>query len=151
MNCRTLEHPTEHLPLLSLHVTILAIYLSLFGAFQIRALQDEMTEQDHLIAKLGDDRKVQEEINRELSDKLSSEIGRSERLSDAKTKLEATLDETERTVESERRAKTELERGRKKIEQELKLSHETVDELKAQKHDLEDALRRSVRFARVRG
>merc|ERR1719462_833799 len=62
---------------------------------QIKSLQDEMAQQDELIAKLTREKKKVEENNRKASDDLQAEEDKVNHLSKVKAKLESTLDELE--------------------------------------------------------
>ena len=56
-----------------------------------------------------------------------------------KSKLEATLDELESSVEKEKRARTLVEKERRKVEGELKMSQETVADIERSRKELEAA------------
>lgn len=59
------------------------------------------------------------------------------------TKLEATLDDLENSLEREKHSRADVEKSRRKLEGEMKLAQDTIDELKLQRTDLEAALKRS--------
>lgn len=55
--------------------------------------QDEMGNQDEVIAKLNKEKKHQEEINRKLTEDLQSQEDKNNHLNKVKAKLESQLDE----------------------------------------------------------
>merc|ERR1719430_1882123 len=59
-----------------------------------------------------------------------------------KSKLEATLDELESSVEKEKRARTVVEKERRKVEGKLKMAQETVADIERSRKELEAAIMR---------
>uniref|UniRef100_A0A914W0L8 Myosin heavy chain n=1 Tax=Plectus sambesii TaxID=2011161 RepID=A0A914W0L8_9BILA len=109
---------------------------------EIAAMHEEMGHQDRTIAKLTQDRKVQEEANRQLGDNLDAELIRSERLEATKVKLETELEMVNQHLYDERRAREELAKGRKKLESEVKSLTDQLEMARSQKHELEGALKK---------
>lgn len=60
---------------------------------QIRSLQDEMTHQDDLVAKLNKEKKQQEEVNKKLLEDLQAAEDEVNHLNKIRTKLEQQLDD----------------------------------------------------------
>ncbi|ETN77931.1 hypothetical protein NECAME_10688 [Necator americanus] len=131
---------------------------------QIRSLQDEMHQQDEAIAKLHKERKNQEESNKLvlfaaesacystiirfffLIRKLTEDFRAAEEQNMASNKLKAklmqTLEDSEATLEREKRNRADMDKARRKAEGDLKIAQEELDELSKAKSDVENSLRR---------
>merc|ERR1719285_36543 len=101
---------------------------------QIKTLQDEMAQQDELIAKLTREKKKMEKGNRKAADDLQAE--------EDKAKLETTLDELEDNLEREKKARSDLDKVKRKLETELKQTLASVDDLERIKRDMDEATKR---------
>ncbi|CAI4222378.1 unnamed protein product [Auanema sp. JU1783] len=109
---------------------------------QIRALQDEMRQQDENISKLNKERKHQEETNKKLSEDLAAAEEQNLAANKLKAKLMQTLEDSEATMEREKRNRADMDKAKRKAEGELKIAQEEMEELSKAKSDIENSLRR---------
>merc|ERR1719237_544991 len=108
----------------------------------IRSLTDEVSQTDEVINKLNKEKKMIGDTQAKAYDDLHVAEEKVGHLNDMKAKLEATFDELEGGVASEKRARSGVEAGRRKVEGELKMAQETVSELEGAKRDLENVIAR---------
>merc|ERR1719394_1963632 len=108
----------------------------------IKSLNDEIANQDEIINKLNKEKKHLTECGAKSSDDLQVASDKVDHLMKVKSKLEATLDELESSVEKEKRARTVVEKERRKVEGELKMAQETVADIERSRKELEAAIMR---------
>ena len=108
----------------------------------IRQLNDEIAAQDEIINKVNKEKKRQGENSAKASEDLQVAQEKVDHLTKIKTKLEATLDELESSLEREKRQRANTEKERRKIEGELKITQETVLELERKKKELESIIQK---------
>ncbi|PIO71814.1 myosin head [Teladorsagia circumcincta] len=77
---------------------------------QIRSLQDEMRQQDEAISKLHKERKNQEETNKKLNEDLQAAEDQNMASNKLKAKLMQTLEESEATLEREKRNRADMDK-----------------------------------------
>uniref|UniRef100_A0A7I4YBE2 Myosin head n=1 Tax=Haemonchus contortus TaxID=6289 RepID=A0A7I4YBE2_HAECO len=109
---------------------------------QIRSLQDEMRQQDEAISKLHKERKNQEETNKKLNEDLQAAEDQNMASNKLKAKLMQTLEESEATLEREKRNRADMDKAKRKAEGDLKIAQEEMEELSKAKSDVENGLRR---------
>ena len=108
----------------------------------IRQLNDDIAAQDEVINKINKDKKRQGENAAKANEDLQVAQEKVDHLTKIKTKLEATLDELESSLEREKRQRANTEKERRKIEGELKITQETVLELERKKKELESIIQK---------
>ncbi|KAK6019874.1 myosin head [Ostertagia ostertagi] len=108
---------------------------------QIRSLQDEMRQQDEAISKLhkgaqksGGDQQLNEDLQAAEDQNMAS--------NKLKSKLMQTLEESEATLEREKRNRADMDKAKRKAEGDLKIAQEEMEELSKAKSDVENGLRR---------
>ncbi|KAL6728752.1 hypothetical protein Aduo_010491 [Ancylostoma duodenale] len=109
---------------------------------QIRSLQDEMRQQEEAISKLHKERKNQEETNKKLTEDFRAAEEQNMASNKLKAKLMQTLEDSETTLEREKRNRADMDKSRRKAEGDLKIAQEEMDELSKAKSDVENSLRR---------
>ena len=108
----------------------------------MKGLNDEVAVQDELINKLNKEKKHISENGAKSAEDLQAVIEKVDHLGNVKSKLEATREELEMTVEKEKRARTVVEKDRRRAEGELKMAQATVAEIERSKKELEAAIMR---------
>merc|ERR1719447_517826 len=108
----------------------------------IKGLNDEIANQDEIINKLNKEKKHISENCAKSTEDLQGASDKADHLMKVKSKLEATLDELESSVEKEKRARTVVEKDRRKVEGELKMAQETVADIERSRKELEAAIMR---------
>merc|ERR1719192_346557 len=108
----------------------------------IKGLNDEIANQDEIINKLNKEKKHISENCAKSTEDLQGASDKGDHLMKVKSKLEATLDELESSVEKEKRARTVVEKERRKVEGELKMAQETVADIERSRKELEAAIMR---------
>jgi len=106
----------------------------------IKALNDEIADQDEVINKLTKEKKHMAELSGKSAEDLQVAEERLEHMTKIKSKLEKTLDELECAVEKEKSARTKIEKERRKIQGDLKMEQETVAEIERSNKELEAAI-----------
>ncbi|CAJ0600448.1 unnamed protein product [Cylicocyclus nassatus] len=109
---------------------------------QIHTLQDEMHQQDESISKLHKERKNQEEMNKKLTEEFHAAEEANMASNKLKAKLMQTMEESEATLEREKRNRADMDKARRKAEGDLKIAQEEMDELTKARSDVENSLRR---------
>merc|ERR1712008_486841 len=108
----------------------------------IRTLNDEIANQDEVINKLNKEKKhVSENAAKSLEDLAASE-DKVDHLAKIKSKLEATLDELNDSLNREKRGRADTEKLRRKVEGELRVEQESVSELERSKKEAEGTIAR---------
>merc|ERR1711887_122530 len=95
----------------------------------IRALNDEIGEQDEVINKLNKEKKHVAENQAKSNEDLVVAEEKVNHLNSIKAKLEETLDELEGALDKEKRARGKLDKEKRKVEGELKITQDMVSEL----------------------
>merc|ERR1719449_415319 len=103
----------------------------------IKALQDEIAEQDEVINKLDKEKKYIAETQAKSNDDMMSVNEKVEHLTSIKSKLESTQDELEVGLDKEKKGRATLEKQKRKVEGDLKMAQDTVADLERGKRDLE--------------
>ncbi len=103
----------------------------------IKALSDEVAEQDEIINKLNKEKKHLSETQAKSNEDLHSANEKVNHLASIKSKLEATLDELEGAVDKEKRSRGNLEKEKRKVEGELKITQDLVADLERSRREIE--------------
>merc|ERR1719285_766413 len=106
----------------------------------IRALNDEVAEQDEVINKLNKEKKHVAENQAKSNEDLIVAEEKVEHLTSIKAKLEETLDELEGALDKEKRGRGKVEKEKRKVEGELKVTQDMVGDLERNKRELETAI-----------
>jgi myosin heavy subunit len=108
----------------------------------IGTLNDEISNQDAIINKLNKERKIISDNGAKSSDDLQHTTDKVDHLIKVKTKLEATLDDLEGSLEKEKKARGSTEKERRRVEGELRINQEAVADLELSRKELEAAILR---------
>merc|ERR1711992_77579 len=108
----------------------------------IRALNDEIANQDEVLNKLNKEKKHQCENGAKAMEDLQVAQEKVEHLAKIKSKLEQTLDELNDSLAREKRARADIEKQRRKVEGDLRVTQETVADYERQKKELEGTIGR---------
>merc|ERR1712096_392814 len=92
----------------------------------IRALNDEIGEQDEVINKLNKEKKHVAENQAKSNEDLVVAEEKVNHLNSIKAKLEETLDELEGALDKEKRARGKLDKEKRKVEGDLKITQDMV-------------------------
>merc|ERR1712088_652791 len=103
----------------------------------IKALQDEIAEQDEVINKLNKEKKHIAETQAKSNDDMITVNEKVVHLNSVKSKLESTLDELEGGLDKEKKSRAGLEKQKRKVEGDLKMAQDGVAELERSKRDIE--------------
>merc|ERR1711881_257197 len=88
----------------------------------IRTLNDEIANQDEVISKLSKEKKHMSENSSKALEDLQAAEEKVAHLNKIKSKLEATLDELNDSLQREKGGRTDTEKGRRRVEGELKVT-----------------------------
>jgi myosin heavy chain 6/7 len=108
----------------------------------IKALNDEVAEQDEVINKLNKEKKHLAETQAKSNEDLHSANEKVNHLASIKSKLESTLDELEGALDKEKRNRGNLEKEKRKVEGELKITQDLVAELERGRREIEATIGR---------
>jgi len=106
----------------------------------IKALQDEVADQDEVINKMNKEKKHLSETQAKSGEDLIAAQDKVAHLSSVKSKLESTLDELEGGYDKEKKARANLEKAKRKVEGDLKISQDTVADLERAKSEMEGVI-----------
>jgi len=108
----------------------------------IKALNDEVAEQDEIINKLNKEKKHLAETQAKSNEDLHSANEKVNHLASIKSKLESTLNELEGALDKEKRNRGNLEKEKRKVEGELKITQDLITELERGRREIEAAIAR---------
>jgi len=108
----------------------------------IKALNDEVAEQDEVINKLNKEKKHIAETQAKSNEDLHSANEKVNHLASIKSKLESTLDELEGALDKEKRSRGNLEKEKRKVEGELKITQDLIAELERGRREIEATIGR---------
>lgn len=112
---------------------------------QIRALKQELTSQEELVAKLQREKKAWADGRQQKEEELQAAEDKANHLTKIKMKLEQNLDELEDSVEREKKNKNEVEKAKRKIEGDLQVTQQAAAELEHHKAELAQSIQRKER------
>ncbi|CAL4116517.1 unnamed protein product [Meganyctiphanes norvegica] len=105
---------------------------------QIHNFKQEIAHQSELIATVNKEKKMLQETNQKNAEDVQCIEDKCNHLFMIKGKLEQNLDETEDSLDRERKLRSNVEKAKKKIEADLRLTQETVMELESHQKEIED-------------
>ncbi|VDM96192.1 unnamed protein product [Thelazia callipaeda] len=109
---------------------------------QIKALKEEIQQQDETITRITKETKHQEDLWKRLEDNVRSQEERNSQNDSIREKLRKMLQECEERFEHEKCVRDEAEKAKRKVDGALRIAHETLEEIEKQRRDLENKLRR---------
>ena len=109
---------------------------------QTRTLKEELAHQEELVAKLIREKKTAGESRQKTEEDIQANEDRCNHLTKVKLKLEQSLDESEDSLEREKKSRADADKLKKKVESDLKLTQETVSDLERVKEELNATIQR---------
>ena len=109
---------------------------------QIRTLKDEIAHQGDMITKLGKEKRSCADGRQKVEKNIPAAEDKCNHLSRVEGRLEQALDEAEDALEREKKVKGDVEKAKRKVEGELKLTQEAFADLERVKGELQGAAAR---------